>query len=396
MPVNCESNSGVLIIEAPAEPTSVKLDNFDHYEKFDQRSLSHTKAVAWLSRVAEDKCWDAFLESTALGQFQQSTIWSRAKEPGGWRPIRIVVTVDNEIVAGFQILSRSFWWGKIGYLSKGPVVLPQWGEAADYVIELLRTISQAEGFRAVIVQPPDLCHQMPDRLDSAGFDLDVSGEVIDATWVIDLRGGFAAVEQGMNGEARRKIRQGVNRGVKVRDGDSHELGAFFELMLMTCQRQQVAPNPPDMKHLRAFWNAAHPTGRTRLYFSEFEGKPLTGYLDFAFGKTLKQWKKGWNSTEGQRNPNDVSTFEALKWACARGYEFYDFCGFDRKMALAIMQGEQLTENQLRSRYMFFTRFGGFPRLLPPSRVYFPNRLARHAYRLKYKSRLAAADRPSFQ
>jgi hypothetical protein len=184
--------------------------------------------------------------------------------------------------------------------------------------------------------------------------------------------------------------------VTVREGDGEELPAFFELMLSTCKRQQVQPNPPDMNHLAAFWNAAHPAGRTRLYFSEYEGNPLTGYLDIAFGKTLTQWKKGWNSTEGQRNPNDVSTHEALKWACANGYEFYDFCAFDKEMALAMIHGEPLSEEQQRSRYMFFTRFGGFPRLLPQSRVYFPSKLVRLAYRLRYKSRLDVAESPTMR
>ena len=270
----------------------MKLDNLDSYEKFDQRTLDQSTAVAWVSTIDEDKSWDAFLESTPLGQFQQSSIWSRAKTPGGWRPLRVVVTIDDEIVGGFQILSRSHWWGRIGYLSKGPVVLPNLPGVANYVTELLRKFSRKQKFRAVIVQPPDVCHQMPNRLGSGGFDLDVSGEVIDATWMIDLRGGFTAVEQAMSGEARRKIRQGVNRGVTVREGDGQELGAFFELMLATCERQKVKPNPPDMNHLAAFWNAAHPAGRTRLYFSEYDGKPLTGYLDFAFGKDAQAMEEG--------------------------------------------------------------------------------------------------------
>jgi hypothetical protein len=215
--------------------------------------------------------------------------------------------------------------------------------------------------------------------------------VNDATWTIDLRGGCEAVERRMAGEARRKTRQAINRGLTIREGGRGDIETFFELMLSTCRRQGVDPNPPDVRHLFALWDAAHPAGCIRLFFAEYEGKPLTGYLDIAFGKTLTQWKKGWTSTESQRNPNDLITYEALKWGSEGGYQFYDFSAFDRQMGIAMLNGEPLTAEQERSRYMFFTRFGGSPRLLPKARVYFPNSIIRFAYGVFFHKKIRQAE-----
>ena len=141
----------------------------------------------------------------------------------------------------------------------------------------------------------------------------------------------------------------------------------------------------------ALWAAAEPMRCLRLYFSDYEGKPLTGLLDIGFGRTLTQWKKGWTSTESQRNPNDLSTYQALQWAIQNGYHWYDFAAFDRQIAFAMLRGEPLSEAQQRSRYMFFKRFAGYPRLLPESRVYFSNDIARVAYRMKFRKRLQQAE-----
>src|ERR1017187_673989 len=127
------------------------------YEKTDEKRLEGRMAVAWTSRESGESCWDKFLQETPLGQFQQSAIWARAKAIEGWGMVRVVVTLDEEIVGGFQILWRPTWRGRMAYVSKGPVVLPGYPGLPEYAIELLRKLAAKERFRALVVQPPDLC-----------------------------------------------------------------------------------------------------------------------------------------------------------------------------------------------------------------------------------------------
>jgi hypothetical protein len=364
------------------------------YEKTDQTRLGEGTAVAWISREAEDSCWDKFLQETPLGQFQQSTIWARAKALEGWRTVRVVVTLDEEIVGGFQILWRPSWRGRMAYVSKGPVASPENPGLAEYATELLRKLVRSERFRALVVQAPDLCKQISSRLALGGFEVDTLARVNDATWIIPLGDGFEMVEQRMSRWTRKKIRQAVNRGVRIREGGREDVRTFFDLMLSTCRRQGAAPNPADERPILALWDAAQPARCIRLTFAECDGKTLAGLVCILFGQTVSFWKKGWTSSDGQLHPNEALMHEMLKWASSRGYRFGDFCALDREMAVAMLRGDPLSPEQETSRHIFNVRLGGCPRLLPRARVYFPNSVIRLAYRAIFYKQIRLANENS--
>jgi hypothetical protein len=146
-----------------------------------------------------------------------------------------------------------------------------------------------------------------------------------------------------------------------------------------------------LNSLLALWDAAEPTGCVRLFFAEYETKPLAGLLCITFGKTFGLWKKGWTSTDAHLHANDLSNYEALKWASKNGYQFCDFSAFDKQIAFAMLGGEPLPPELKSSRHMFNVRFGGGPRLLPIARVYFPNPLIRSAYRVVFQKKIRQAE-----
>jgi hypothetical protein len=357
------------------------------YEKTDQTRFGEATAVAWISRDAEDSSWDKFLQKTPLGQFQQSAIWARAKTVEGWRIVRIVVTLDEEIIGGFQILWRPTWHGRIAYVSKGPVVLPGYPKLAEYTTELLRKLVAKERFKALVVQPPDLCEQISSHLALCGFEVDLMAGVNDATWVVDLRDGFEVAEQRMSRSTRKTIRGAVNQGVGIREGRREDIRTFFELMLSTCRRQGAAPNPADVRTILALWDAAQSARCIRLTFAEHAGKPLSGLVCILFGQTVNFWKKGWISTDTEVRPNEPLMHEMLRWASLRGYRFADFCAFDTEMAVTMLKGEPLSREQQSSRHLFNLRLGGYPRLLPKAQIYFPNAVFRLAYRAIFHKQL---------
>lgn len=357
---------------------SVRFDPSYSYRKIHEASWKGEKATAWVSRGYEDACWDRFLQGSPLGHFQQSTIWARTKKTAGWKPVRVIVTIDNEIVGGFQILHHLWWWGGIGYVSKGPVAPHQHPEIAEYATQLLRKVSRRERLWAVVVQPPDCCEQVEEKLAKSGFPRSDSFEVNGATWIFDLRGGWEALEHQMAKQTRRKVRQAKNRGVSIREGGRQDLRLFFDLMLATCRRQGVDPNPSEVRHLLALWDAVRPLGCVRLTFAEHNGKPLSGLLAISFGKTLTLWKRGWNGMESGLHPNELITFEALQWAVREGYDFCDYSSFDKEMAAAMKNGEPFSPEQIRSRHCFITHFGGMPRILPQGHLLFANPFVRSA------------------
>src|SRR5256885_1684080 len=82
------------------------------------QSAKHSLIVS-LNRSSEDPKWDTFLQATASGHFQQSSLWALVKAAEGWRPVRLVITADDTAMGGFQILVRRTRLGKVGYIYKG-------------------------------------------------------------------------------------------------------------------------------------------------------------------------------------------------------------------------------------------------------------------------------------
>jgi hypothetical protein len=370
----------------------MKLAPSGSYEKIHQIKLREGTAVAWISRGLVDNHWDKFLQESPLGQFQQSAIWSQTKNTEGWNPVRVVLTVDEELVGGFQMLWRSSWRGRIGYVSKGPVVLPGFPELAEFATDLLQQLTHSERLRGLVVQPPDLCKQMAANLAMRGFDFNMLVGVNEATCIVDLGDGFEGIEQRMSKWTRKKIRQALNRGIRIREGEKKDVKTFFELMLSTCRRQGVEPAPGDERTILALWDAAQPTQGIRLTFAEHEGKPLAGLVCILFGQTVSFWKKGWTSSDGRLHPNEPLMQEMLKWSSSRGYRFADFCALDKEMAVAMVSGEPLSPEQESSRHMFNVRLGGRPRLLPESKVYFPDPGIRLAYRVIYRKKMRQEEK----
>jgi hypothetical protein len=86
-------------------------------------------------------------------------------------------------------------------------------------------------------------------------------------------------------------------------------------------------------------------------------------------------------------PNDSLYYHAIRWIHENGYRHCDFAAFDRRMARSIQAGEPLSDEHLHSRFLFLTRFGGRPSLLPGALIGFPNRLAHALYRLRFRQQL---------
>ncbi|HVT98484.1 MAG TPA: GNAT family N-acetyltransferase [Acidobacteriaceae bacterium] len=357
-------------------------------QQLDGFTIAGKKATAWLSEETEDRGWDQFLQENPAGQFQQSTIWAQAKAAENWSCARVLIGGEDRLMGGFQLLWRASRFGRIGYVSKGPVLEPLEARADTEILEryavvLLKDVARRKKLRAVIVQPPDFCEAMSGSLRNAGLLPGGRMGVNDATWMVDVSDGFAAVERRMDRAFRKTLDRAERGNLRVREGGRADLPGFWELMLASCRRQGVEPNPSELRHLLALWDAAHPRGAVRLHVVEKDGEPIAEQLDLLFGKTVTLWKKGWSGAEKRLSPNDVCVYECIRWASEAGYSWCDFTSFDRKMAEAMLAGQTLTEEQKQSRYVNFFRTGGRPVLLPKAQVWVPNRILRAGYRWRY-------------
>lgn len=349
------------------------------------------KVDVWHSPGAEDASWDTFLESTPLGQFQQSSAWGQYKQTEGWTVFRIVLTREGPIIGGFQILWKATRFGRIGYISKGPVVLEGDPDLGAFVVKLVQSRAAELKLRALIVQAPDFGAPTYNALADAGFLKIPAGKIIDASCMLDLTPTSKNLESGFSASARRNVRRAARAGVVVREGNEDEIGVFHDLMAASCSRQGVSPNPPTAAATQALWNCMSAGGHARLTFAIYRDEIISGKLSIPFGNRVSFFKIGWNGRHPKAHPNELLIFEALEWAQSKQYVAGDWVGMSRKSAVPVLAGNKPDEAHMPSVDKIKLRFGGQPVLLPPALVWINNPFLRQCYKLALPGLVAATS-----
>jgi hypothetical protein len=121
-------------------------------------------------------------------------------------------------------------------------------------------------------------------------------------------------------------------------------------------------------------------GESRLAFAVCQGETTAAALDLRFGRRYTGWKKGWNGRHGQQHPNALLTLDSLRKAHDLGCACFDFAGVGRSFAETLLARQPLTHAQQHHYDCNKLGYGGQPRLLPPSMIYFQNPFLRFAYR----------------
>lgn len=352
------------------------------YVPLSSATLDMGEVHAWHSRGQEDDEWDGFLESTELGQFQQSSPWGHYKQSQGWQVSRVVLTLEDRTLGGFQILWKSTRLGRIGYVSKGPVIGVEAGDLVAFVIQLLHSEVNQLKLQALVVQPPDFSHQIAGALARDGFLKATALNIIEASCILDLTQPAMKVEDGFSASARRNLRIASKAGVVAREGTPDEISVFYDLMAATCVRRGVAPNPPTREAAESLWAFMSRRRHARLAFSIYRDEIISGKLCILFGRRISLFKVGWNGQHAKARPNEMLAYEVLTWAKSHGYALADWVGMSRETALAALEGKkQFNETRIPNADLFKMRFGGRPVLLPSASVWINNPLLRQCYRL---------------
>ena len=344
------------------------------------RTMRGQLVNAWFSESLHDQAWDDFLRGDPRGQFQQSCAWAQSKQSEDWRCLRVTLEQDGQVRGGFQLLWRATRFGKLGFISKGPVLPPEDAELEDFALAGLLHVVRTHGLTAIIVQPPDLSPGLVHALTKRGFAANRVMRVIEATLLVDLSDSLPGWEARLRGDRRRAVRKGRNSGTTIYEGGEPDIPRFFELMLGSCARQGVPPTPSTLEAVTQLVRAFRPAGECRLVFAVCEGEPVAAVLELRFGGRYTSWKKGWNGQYSGHKPNILLTHDSLRTASELGCDCFDFAGMERSLAETLLANQPLTGEQLQHADANKLGFGGQPRLLPPALVYFRNPWYRFAYR----------------
>jgi lipid II:glycine glycyltransferase (peptidoglycan interpeptide bridge formation enzyme) len=322
-----------------------------------------------VSRERRDPAWDSFVARCPGGHHEQTSLWGEVKGVYGWQGLRIVVAREDRILGGVQILIRRVGrWGRIGYVSRGPLAVSNHPKLIDFLLAQLHRATSSEGLLYLALVPPYNGQVFEPGLKRLGFSPKPNvlppGGLMPATLLLDLSPELGSLLAGMQRSTRRNVRYAARRGVTVREGTEPDVELFRQLMWTLCERRKTRPTPPQKDFFEHLWRVFHPAGLVRLFIAELEGQAVSAVVTFPFGDAVKSWKVGWTGDHAKSYPNEMMYWEAIRWARSNGYRTFDFVGIDDGLARMLENGESLDVASIHGADRFKVGFGGRPLVLP--------------------------------
>lgn len=341
------------------------------FTNLETRNTEKGTLNAWISHNPDIPIWDEFLKSSSNSHFYQSCMWGQLRIHAGWQSIITLITQNNRLIGGFQILwtDRSFI-GKIGLLLKGPVLETADPQILDFVIPTLKRITKQNKIKALIVQPPNKDKHLSEILKGSGYVKNhVDYMIRNNTLVIDLHASKDELYKKINRKKRQNIRKAINCKAIIREGRREDINTFFGFMQETCKRHGVKPSPSNDAFLQKMWDIFYQKDCMKLFFIQFQSIDVSGLIIIPFGQTVYLWKFGWSGDFAKCHPNELLYWEIMKWAKDQGYNYADLDAVH-------------SPSDTSANYSVFKRgLGGEVELLSNGLVYIPNPVLRLTYNL---------------
>lgn len=325
--------------------------------------------------------WDHLVRSVAGSDVTQLSAWAEVRETAGFRPTYIFVECGEELHGGALVLRRRLpILGEIGYVPYGPVI----SAAADRtrvaaaLAAALDRLARRK-LKALIVQPPLEGGDLRLELERRGFRPSQVEIAPAASFRLDLARPEAELWQAIPKEARRRARQWQQNGVRVRRGTLDDIAILARLHAASAQHHGFRAIPYD--YMATLFSRLAPVGHAHLFVGEVQGEPVFADLLTGCGGVLKGRLTGMDreSPAGRLRVSAAVRWEAIKWAKANDYRWFDFGGLNSGAAAAPGVGSGSTA--LTTSEAFKVSFGGAPVCYPAPVEIIPSPVVRFAYDL---------------
>lgn len=286
-----------------------------------------------------DPDWDKFLITQPMGHYTQSSLWGQLKAKFGWEVIRILVKENDQIVGGAQILTRRLpVWGKVGYISKGPVVIQDRTDIIEIILNDIEKVAKNNYILLISIQPPTDDPDCMHSLNAHKYEPSCYYIVPPSTVVIDLSQSEDEILSKMKRTTRQNIRAAQSRGVIIKEGGEADLAAFCRLKQMTESRSDFVCY--DQDYYQEAWHQFATRGCMKLWLAYFGDELLAGLMAIYFGQWVVYAWAGSSRTYLEKRPNDLLFWSAMLWGRENGYHYCDLGGISPIVADAMIQNHE--------------------------------------------------------
>jgi peptidoglycan pentaglycine glycine transferase (the first glycine) len=293
------------------------------------------------ARLIDDRLlWNRFVAGAPTGHLCQTYEWAEHSPGHEAREdsLRVGVLDGGQLVAA-MLLVRSKASGvraPFYYAPRGPVCADPRSPALPLLVAAAQREARRRHAFLIRAEPniPDGDTAWLEAFRRLGFRSSSHQIYLRSAWVTDIHPAEEQILAGMMMTWRQNIRAGLRKGLTTRVGGSEaDLDAFHQLLVETGARDRFPVYPKyvfaDMLANYAAERAAHDgTAEMALLLVEHEGQPVAAGIVAAFGKGSWSLMCGSSGQPAARKlrPNYLLQWESMRWARARGAEFYDFRG----------------------------------------------------------------------
>jgi serine/alanine adding enzyme len=283
-------------------------------------------AVADLDALRnDDRAWDAFVESTADGQYLQMSAWAKVKAPNGWRSVRVVADGGSGPIGAQVLLHRlgplPF---ALGYATCGPVATLFDKASVDAFTAELRTVARRERLSHVTIDPTVGEAQIGKQLRSAGWRKTKTVQV-DQTWVVDVDQPEEALWQGLRSKWRQYVQKGRKNRLEVVDAGADGIDDLFRIVVETANRAGFVYRSKET--YRRVYDAYAATDHARLLLAKLPtGEAVAALMLVACDGKIVEPYGGMTAAGAESRANYLLKWEAIRSSAERGYRLYDMWG----------------------------------------------------------------------
>ena len=281
--------------------------------------------LEWFKGSKKD--WQKYEEMYANLNILQSWAYGKAKEKSeGWVVKRGVIRYDNNIVAFFQALEKSWFLLGAVRINRGPILINGHDDFKTKLIiyNLLRKTWKLWKGRILLIAP-----ELMATPESHGIlRLSNFRKKSSKPWqsaIIDLSRSEDQLRKKLNGKWRNQLKKSEQSGLKVNIEKSDE--SFFWLLdryaLMMKEKSFKGPSVKLLSNLYYFnQNNCH------VFQALFDGEAIAGILIVRYGNSCI-YQIGWNSQSGRSlYSNNLLLWNAILEMKKRGCLVLDVGGID--------------------------------------------------------------------
>jgi lipid II:glycine glycyltransferase (peptidoglycan interpeptide bridge formation enzyme) len=171
---------------------------------------------------------------------------------------------------------------------------------------------------ARIRSPPDLLDSRPFKW--AGYDVEPF-----YTYMINLKGGADHVWSEFNKQLRIDINKTKKKGVVVKEDSKKGLEFLCDAVARRFEEQGMGSSKFYKKYLFDIYNAFHPEN-FKIFIARYKGKRVGGLTLLCYKNKAYLWMGIPKTDIKGISPNDMATWESIKWACENGFDKYEIMG----------------------------------------------------------------------